>query len=230
MIFGVSRMKDHFLMGMVLGLAGCLLNPPKAPADTITLEDLRTSSETEGSSSNGPIAATTRQATGVASLPGSDGVSFGAAESSPTAVDFGMPTSAGVASARLVKIADTPMAEIMGGAAHDLTSGVSASASPNGPGLMFGASTVGKTHGTRLFPPVGTLAPGTASVARDSLGPDADRAASHVKLRIGNDRKRVADDEVPVPEPAFIASLGLGLFVVGTVGFYSKHKKSSNLA
>jgi hypothetical protein len=217
-------------MGMVLALAGCLLYPAEVPADTITLENLRSSPESEGSSSIGPIVAITRQATGVASLPGSDGVSFGAAESSPTAVDFGMRMSAGVASLRPVKIADSPMAEIMGGTAHDWTSGGSASASLNGPGLMFGASTVGKTSGTHLFPLVGGLGPGAASVPDDSLGRDADRVAAHVKVRIGNDRKRVADDEVPVPEPAFIASFGLGLFVVGTAGFYWKHKTSRNLA
>jgi hypothetical protein len=217
-------------MGMVLALAGCLLYPAEAPADTITLDNLETRAESEGSSPIGPIVAITRQAIGVASLPGSDGVSFGAAESFPTAVDFAMRSSAGVASLRGVKIADTPVAETMGGTAHDWTSGGSASASLNGAGSMFGASTVGKTRGTHLFPLVGSLAPATASVPDGSVGREADRVASHVKVRIGNDRKGVADDEVPVPEPACIASLGLGLFVVGTVGFYWKHKTSSNLA
>jgi hypothetical protein len=230
LILGVSRMKDRFLMGMVLALAGCFLYPADAHADTITLENLGTRAESEGSSSIEPIVAITRQATGVASLPGSDGVSFGAAESFPAAVDFAIPSSAGVTSLRPVKIADAPMAETIGGTAHDLTGGGSASASLNGEALMFGASRVGNARGTHSFPEVGSLAPATVSVPDDSLGADANRLPSNVKVRIGNDRKEIADDEVPVPEPASIASLGLGLFVVGTMGFYGKRKTYSNLA
>jgi hypothetical protein len=230
LIFGVARMKEHFLIGMVLALAGCLLYPAEALADTITLDNLETSSESEGSSSIGPIVAITRLATGVASLPGSDGVSFGAAESFQTAVDSPTRSSAGVASVGPVKIADTPMAEAMGGAAQDLNSGGSRSASLNGAGMMFGASTAGKTPGTHWFPLAANLASETPSVPRHGLGREADRFASHLKVRIGNDRKGLADDEVPVPEPTCFASLGLGLFVVGTVGFYWKHKTSSNLA
>lgn len=213
-------MGKRFLVRSILAFVGCSAWLAGAHADTITLERLESSSDVRESNREEQVVPVPQQPKGVASLPGSSGVSIEEMEDFPAKDHFIAVSSNPVTSSRSATITEISAEETNSGAAKDSEGTASAGLLLNGAPLIFGASKTRNPKETPTVPDSGSLMRATQGNARFS---------SNVKPGKEHGHGEIINDAVPAPEPETLVLLGLGLSVIAVVGRVRKRRPSSDL-
>ena len=216
----VAQMGKHLLVRLILAFAACPACLAGAHADTITLERLEKISNLQESNPEEQVVPVPQQPKGVASLPGSSGVSIEEMEDFPATDDFIAVSSDPVTSSRSAAITGVSAEETNSGAAKDSEGPASAGLFLSGAPLIFGASV---TRNPKEIPTV----PDSGSLLRSTQANE--RFSSNVKPRKEHEQGEIVNDVVPAPEPASLVLLGLGLSVIAVVGRVRKRRPSSDL-